>query len=211
MMEILKEMTRNLVLLLLLATFLEMLLPKSDFSRYIRLVVGLFVLLTILQPFMELFDWQGKVSLGIREPPQEQLEVIINQGLLFGEHRQAMALQVAEERLEQQVEAMLYLVQGIDRVKVDLTLENNQETGPVITKATIMLTPTGMEDMGSQAMVQEVEAVAIGVNRATQPASTVRQRVEPEVYSRLVERVINGVSNYLGLEKARVQVNLATD
>ncbi|NLL19743.1 MAG: stage III sporulation protein AF, partial [Clostridia bacterium] len=100
MMEMFQELTRNLVLLLLLATFLEMLLPKSDLTRYIRLVVGLFVLLTILQPVLDLFDWQGNVSLPIREPPQEKVEALINQGIVFGEYQQATALQVAEERLE---------------------------------------------------------------------------------------------------------------
>jgi stage III sporulation protein AF len=209
MIDILQELTRNLVLLLLLATFLEMLLPKSDLTRYIRLVVGLFVLLTILHPVIELFDWQGNVSLPIREPPQERVEAIINQGVQLGEYQRATALQVAEERLEKQMEAMLYLVQGVDKVKVDLALDNNQETGPVITQALILLTPEGKETSGSGAKIQEVETVVIGREHSSTPKSKVEQRARSDDYAQLIERVINGVSAYLGIEQSQIQVDLA--
>jgi stage III sporulation protein AF len=209
MMEMFQELTRNLVLLLLLATFLEMLLPKSDLTRYIRLVVGLFVLLTILQPVLDLFDWQGNVSLPIREPPQEKVEALINQGIVFGEYQQATALQVAEERLEKQVEAMLHLAAGIDKVKVDLTLANHRDTGPVITQALVLLTPEDWETSGAGTKIQEVETVVIGREQPAPTTLRVEQNVRLNDYAHLVERVTGGVSAYLGIDQSLIQVDLA--
>lgn len=49
-MDILREYIRELVVVVFFATFLELLLPKSDFARYIKLVVGLMIIAIIMNP-----------------------------------------------------------------------------------------------------------------------------------------------------------------
>lgn len=209
MIELLKELTRNLVLLLLLATFLEMLLPKSHLSRYIRLVVGLFVLLTILQPLTELLDRQENIRLPIREPPQEQLEAIINRGVQLGEQYKQTALHAAQERLEQQLEAMLYLAHGMDGVKVDLTLEHHEETGPRIKHAAILITLPSPQEPETGTRIAKVEPVLIGEEpnrKAVQKEPNTKIDMERE---KLKEKVAGGVSAYLGIDSSLVLVDFA--
>ncbi|NLP44776.1 MAG: stage III sporulation protein AF [Peptococcaceae bacterium] len=62
-MEGLKEIIRNLAFILLLATFLEMLLPSKKMKGFVQLIMGLFVIAAILNPlanFLKL-DYQMKV------------------------------------------------------------------------------------------------------------------------------------------------------
>jgi len=59
----LKEIIRNLAFILLLATFLEMLLPSKKMKGFVQLIMGLFVIAAILNPltsFLKL-DYQMEV------------------------------------------------------------------------------------------------------------------------------------------------------
>lgn len=47
---------KEIILLIMLAVVLELLLPNSSMQKYVRLVVGLILLLVLLKPVMSLFD-----------------------------------------------------------------------------------------------------------------------------------------------------------
>ncbi len=51
-MEIMKEWVRNVFLLLLTLTFIEMLLPVSRMEKYIKFIFSLIVMATILSPLL---------------------------------------------------------------------------------------------------------------------------------------------------------------
>jgi stage III sporulation protein AF len=54
MMEALGEWLKQIILVVLLATFIDLLLPNRTMQRYVRLVVSLFILMTILAPVLQL-------------------------------------------------------------------------------------------------------------------------------------------------------------
>ncbi|MFZ3130513.1 MAG: stage III sporulation protein AF, partial [Desulfosporosinus sp.] len=49
-MQTLQTLVRNLVVILLLATFLEMLLPNKSMRSFVQMVMGLFVISAVLAP-----------------------------------------------------------------------------------------------------------------------------------------------------------------
>ncbi|CAM4522850.1 stage III sporulation protein AF [Paenibacillus endophyticus] len=52
----LSDWLRDIIAVILLAVFVELLLPNKAMQRYARLVVGLFILLTILSPILKLIQ-----------------------------------------------------------------------------------------------------------------------------------------------------------
>jgi stage III sporulation protein AF len=46
---------KEIVLIILLASFVDLLLPNNSFQRYVRTVLGLFIILALLTPFLTLF------------------------------------------------------------------------------------------------------------------------------------------------------------
>jgi stage III sporulation protein AF len=54
MMEALGGWLKQIILVVLLATFIDLLLPNRTMQRYVRLVVSLFILMTILAPVLQL-------------------------------------------------------------------------------------------------------------------------------------------------------------
>lgn len=65
-MEWLSEWIKQIVLLVLIATFIDLLLPNQSFDRYVKLVLGLLIIMAILTPILQLINqdidftsWKG--------------------------------------------------------------------------------------------------------------------------------------------------------
>ena len=56
-MEVLAEIVRNLLVIIIISSFLEMLLPEGNTRPFVRFAVGMFVLIAILTPSLHyLYD-----------------------------------------------------------------------------------------------------------------------------------------------------------
>lgn len=51
------EWVKHIVLLILMATFLDLILPNSSMRKYVKLVVGFLLILLILSPILQLFKF----------------------------------------------------------------------------------------------------------------------------------------------------------
>lgn len=107
-MHILTEVVRNIVVVLLFTTFLQMLLPSHGMQRFIKVAMGLFVLISFLNP---LLDFMNRVQ-------QEDLAV--------WSFQQANPHKINfRERVEQQIAAMLKMVHGVRDLEVKVQLAQN--------------------------------------------------------------------------------------
>lgn len=87
------ELVRKLVLIAIFSAFCELLLPRSSFRAYLRLVVGLLVIALVLQPVLELrgaaLDLEGMLGANLafsQESPdtswvREQTQGMVEQEL----------------------------------------------------------------------------------------------------------------------------------
>ena len=48
-MDILRQLIQTIVVIVILAVFLEMLLPRGDMRRYVKMVMGLLIIVAVLQ------------------------------------------------------------------------------------------------------------------------------------------------------------------
>ncbi|MCF6137857.1 stage III sporulation protein AF [Pseudalkalibacillus berkeleyi] len=55
-MSFLYEWITNIILIILLATILELILPSSGFQKYVKVVIGLLLIIAILNPLIKLFS-----------------------------------------------------------------------------------------------------------------------------------------------------------
>lgn len=200
MIKLLQELTHNLVLLILLATFLEMLLPKNDLTKYVRLVVGLFIMLAILNSVLELFDRQVSFSLPNEEISKVQLQGILNNGEKLQNKHQEEALLVTQKRLEEQVKGMVYLIQGVGEAQVEFSFAHQLDGTLEITQGVIVIRPNEVSAVASP-MIKQVDLAS----------SSIEREVMPDNHGKLAEKVASGVSAYLGLDKNKIQVIIKTD
>ena len=107
MIEALGEIVRNVAIIVLLTSFMEMLLPNSSLQRFIKVIVGLFIMVTILNPIltflkqdMVISSWQFNLPLrrnGYSSSSRSR-SYDFQQHQIIGEY---------QARLEQQMEAMV--------------------------------------------------------------------------------------------------------
>lgn len=122
-MQTLHTLVRNLVVILLLATFLEMLLPNKSMRGFVQMVMGLFVISAVLAPIttflhtpleMEIPAWTATI-------PQD-LPAIATEGQGLKLARDAVQEQY-RQILVNQIKALALSSDGVKGAEVDIEFE----------------------------------------------------------------------------------------
>ena len=136
-MEIIASTIKNVVLIVFFASVIEMFLPRSSISRYVQLIMGLFVIVSILNPIANIKanDLQLKI-LSPSKTEQSQITKGINNGLNFKEINLVFAQDTVISNLEKQVEALVTIVPGVKEAKVKIVTDpefiNNGEIDKIL-------------------------------------------------------------------------------
>lgn len=127
-MDFLKEWVRGLVTLVLLAGALEMLIPSNGMKKYVRMTMGLVIVLAVVRPitvlvgrpidpqalsvYSDLTDAHGLPT----------LEQIMADAALFRSRNQKLATDDVRLALANQARAAALRVKGVSQVWADVTL-----------------------------------------------------------------------------------------
>lgn len=101
-METIYLLVRNIIFIILIAVFIEMLLPMKETRRFLEVVVGLFVLITILNPIVSLIQQEPQLQLDIQEGNKQELDEILNQGKQLQQVQVEQARSNYGKRIEEQ-------------------------------------------------------------------------------------------------------------
>ncbi len=123
-METIYQLVRNIVFLVLLAAFLEMLLPLKETRRFVEVVFGLFVVAAVLNPVVALFEQKPFLPQDVyQEVGAEELEAILSRGEELQRAAAVEARAVYGKRLEDQIRTMACLVPGVGAAVVKVEQE----------------------------------------------------------------------------------------
>ncbi|MDD2400703.1 MAG: stage III sporulation protein AF [Clostridia bacterium] len=142
-MNVLIDMVRNVVVIILLTTFLDMILPSNSMQRFIKVIMGLFVLVSLLNPIIniisedkdfETFTWQYN-NLSKNNSVLEQSKKLqeVNEKLLRQNYKQ---------RIEGQMKTLVQLIKDVNKVEVQVKFDStNNKDNPCeqISKVTVII------------------------------------------------------------------------
>lgn len=212
-MDTLALWLKKIVLLVLLATVLDLLLPNTELQRYVKLVMGLIILLVILNPILTLVsphitdEWITLQAAGTG-PVMESVDTIAEKGRALRQDLDRRALEEARTRVEELVRRQVETAFGytVDEVVVEWSREKD---GVALAALTVSVrerrdaaeAPRGGEADGGGS-VDPVSPVDVRVEREAEREVPVArspggQRL-PEVEAHL--------ANVLAVEKDRVRV-----
>lgn len=184
MMDWLSGWLKDIIVVVLFAAFVELLLPNNAYQRYVRTVLGLFILLSMLSPLLSLFQqkWDGQKMLA----SVEQLDNASNNGNAFGAMRPLTAIMQDAERwrqddrneaqklMERQLAAELQQSVGdeanvrIKQVSLQLSYDNNGT--PAMKQMRVILDPIDASpaappstDAASRKPIAAIEPVSINI------------------------------------------------
>lgn len=126
---------KTIIFIVLFASFLELLLPAGGMRRFVRVIMGLLVMLVMLNPVVEVVqshftpDQLPVISGGNSNysdfSSQETADVV--------KEREKLALTMYESDLTRQIRAVVMAVDGVAEAKVILNIGANQtgQPGPI--------------------------------------------------------------------------------
>jgi stage III sporulation protein AF len=163
MMEMISDWLRQIVLLVLIATFMDLLLPNHSMDRYVKLVMGLLIILAILSPVFSLIrkDWDVSALAfrngGTDVQDMTSLESIRQRGETLGRTQDQLIKEQAEDQMAQsirhEIEDRFRVTVSSVQVKA-ATPEDNRPPG--VSLVSLVVTP---EALGSQEGRTAVETV----------------------------------------------------
>lgn len=190
-MQTLQTLVRNLAMILLLATFLEMLLPNKSMRGFVQMVMGLFVISAVLAPIttflhtpltLEIPAWTATA-------PQD-LPAIATEGEGIKVGRDAVQEQY-RQILVHQIEALALGTKGVEAATVDIKFEEG--TGGVTDQPKIAVVKVTLTSVTGE--IQPVQPITIG-----QPPTTVQTQ------SPKAEEVRERIATFINLAKEKILV-----
>ncbi|GIO42956.1 stage III sporulation protein AF [Paenibacillus apis] len=135
-MSMLGEWLKEIIIIVLFAVFIDLLLPNRAMERYVKFVVSLLILLTLLSPVMRILSGSepekmiaaafDQVSGNVGGGTEVETESILKQGELLRKKQEAEALQLAGDQAAVQMKQQIELETGqpVERVMVILARED---------------------------------------------------------------------------------------
>lgn len=133
MLAAVSDWVKSIVLVVLFASFLELLLPASSMQRFIRVIMGLLVMLTMLNPVVEFIQsrtlqepipaMSGKISAGTGQAKERTAAVVAEKNRL--------TVEIYKNDLARQIKAVVLAIDGVAdaRITVELQQDNAGRSG----------------------------------------------------------------------------------
>ncbi|AOZ91463.1 stage III sporulation protein AF [Paenibacillus crassostreae] len=162
----LNEWIKEVIMIVLLATFVDLILPSRSMERYVKLVLSLLILLTLLQPIISLFTDSPEMKLSAAFQNQDTnaaqftngkettLQQILSQGEKIEHQQQGQSLLWAGEEVARQMKQQIEekISKQVQEVKVALELpstnEVNEPESPYIISVDVVLQLEVEDELG---------------------------------------------------------------
>jgi stage III sporulation protein AF len=159
MEQMISDWARQLAFLVLFATVVEMILPAGDLRRYVKMVLGLMVVLAVVDPLVRVIqgsDWM-EVALGplaVGAPAENAVAA----GIRLTQAAMSQAESDVRADTEEQMAALLLALEGVAEAQVELA------HGPPLVK---VWAEHGTDTASLERRVRAMTAAFLGVNPET--------------------------------------------
>jgi stage III sporulation protein AF len=194
-----KDWVRQLVLLVLLATCLELLLPMNSMKKYVRLTMSLLVVLAVTRPILALLGQPIAVDYSLFAPapdkPLPSLNEILAQASEFRAKNQTLATQQARAALEVEAVRAAKAVPGVADAKA--TVDVGEVDGQQQVQRVRVTVVTGRP--GAVLPVEPVRPVQSVGGKGPAPSAAAVSRELTEADKALLDAVRREVGARLGV------------
>lgn len=127
-----RELVVNVLVIIFLTTVLDLLLPGGQMQPFIRMVMGLFVLVTLLQPLLQLVNDDSWLDSWIlTENLTADGESVMAQGEDLYAQANEEVLRTYEGQLEKQIGSLVLLLDDVEQCRAEVLLSADERLGNV--------------------------------------------------------------------------------
>jgi stage III sporulation protein AF len=190
-MSVIGDIVRNLLVIIIVASFLEVILPDGSLKPLVRFTIGLFIIIAILNPVVKFLG--GNPNLAVEEWDQrinQQLSSeIVTGGESINQQISDQTNKVLKEKIQGQISAVAVLVPGVEEVDSKILMG---------------------KDGVPQKLQLTVRTSASDSKRGIQPIdvfSSSSQENDAQEQDRISNKIRQVISNLYGLEAENIEVD----
>ncbi len=204
-MESIKALVQVLVIIIVMAVFIEMLLPSSIMHDYVKLVMGLLVIVVVLEAGATLLKQDFKFALPAlqQNSPGPPLATIIGEGQRLASKNKEQALAEYQQGLAQQVLALARLQNGLNVTNAQVKTTGNPEDPEYGRLAGVVLEVSDSSIEGGSHTVEKVSPVEVTVGANGSVKDTTATTL---VNSDQAKKLAQTVANFYNIPVEQVQV-----
>ncbi len=188
-MTVLSEIVRNVLVIVLIASFLELMLPEGTLRPFVSFAIGLFILIAVLSPLAGILFSDRSINIewwDMKINPAQQ-EQILQQGEKINAQIWHLDQETLADKVAGQIGAVALLVPGVEDVEAHVVLD---ESGSVESVQLLVR---------SQAVSVDEEAGRVGIFREAESVSFEEQEAIRNKLSAIIK-------NLYGFEHTAIEI-----
>lgn len=207
-MEWLNDWVKQIILLVMVATFFDLLLPNHSMERYVKLVMGLLIILAILSPLFQLMNQDfhlSKVMFALKEgwsdkekTPFEQIQENIKK---LEKSQNHLIQQQTEKSMEKMMTEQIEKKFAVEVVKTKIQTRLNQHQVPEISEIELVARQSVKSEMGP-APIRTVEPVSVVIDEQGSKHSDALSKEE----EKLRQEIANYLEEYWQISSSQIHV-----
>jgi len=135
---------KYVIFVVLFASFLELLLPNNSMQRFVRVIMGLFIMLAILNPVIDIVqNHLMPIQVPVLSVNSAKTALILNEAKNISSEREQLSAEIFKKELSQQIKVMITALDGVADAKVVINTNrsDNAKLNSMISSVTVYVTP----------------------------------------------------------------------
>lgn len=191
-MQILTEWISNIILFILFAIVIDLLLPSSSFQKYVKMIVGLLLIIIILTPVLDILSLDidkmaEKIEFKTAENDMQIENLTESKKKEIQAGQRAYILEQMAVHLEKQAEEELIARYGLSIQEIQFSLDQERETEPITPESIKMIVvhlqhqEKRKREQSEDSQIQVVEPVSIDTTEPLQQNDAEKQLDQSEL------------------------------
>lgn len=179
MVETINSWAQQIIIVIITCTIIEMLLPDGKNKKYIKTIIGVYVVFTIISPIISKINNSSlDLSKYIKENESQTIQTSTN--LDTNEYIEQVYMEKLKTDIKTKLETIDYSVQ-----KIDLEIETqDEETYGTILQMSVSVLPKLEKETKNNIMI---EKIVIGEEKVEEPTAIISDKEKEKVKQYLAE------------------------
>ncbi|MEW6621670.1 MAG: stage III sporulation protein AF [Bacillota bacterium] len=209
MLETLGGLVTSIAVIVIFAVFVEMFLPNNSMGSYLRLVVGLFIIATILTPIINALDKDNSFEIVTwsYSLDHSQTQSILKKGDEINEINSQRAVKEYKSRMEGQIIALVKLIPDIESAEATVILNDFDKSKHGLINNIIIGVKAKINTVEREnSFIQRVEQVIIDSSMDNRNEKQILQEQQELLITELELKIRNLLKNFFGLYDNQIQI-----
>jgi len=206
--EVIRSLIQNLIIIVILAVFLEMLLPAGEMRRYVKMVMGLLIIVAVIQAAGDLMhrDYSSDLPSLTEKMTDERLSMIMESGKKISSEQEQKAIEQYKRGLANQVMAIANINKELPVVDAEVMVNSEKEGANYGQINRIVLfvekEPGKFDKQNGKDNASIIEPVTVRVGQKAEQKEPVE--AEPGPPDEAAAGLIKTVANFYNLKQEQV-------